>query len=337
MRPTTQYRLWLKLRVGKRLETEESTLTGLIVGRTLTIKGDKDQPLSNASWLIMSCGGFGTETEARAFGDELRRAAHMAGVCSRVGVDAGDPGEDRTSSRINPDVLNFAPLGGKPRLGPDVHGVVVLPDDGKSLFVRLGGASGEARANAAAFVRALEEAWPGTDADPHSDAASVRRSVRLLNLAEMNKDPVRKVVQAVAAVEGLASTKRWSKQQREFVKSAAAWLEQTQVVTESVKAVAGAIRGLQGESIGKSIRRLLSANGLSDLQKQWDDLYTERGRLVHNDGGGDGENLDPRLGASELHALGQRAIALCSRIVLSIAKRGGVPVPSQAKLHFDVE
>lgn len=336
MVPETQYRLRLKLRVGNRLGTEESALTVSIAGKKVTIESEREgRSLSSASWLVVSCGGFGTETEAREFGEALRRAAHMAGLCSRVGVDAGDPGEDRTLSWTNPDILNFAPEGRDLRLGPDVHGVVVLPDDGKTLFPRFR-ARVDALANAAGFVKAFEEALPG-NAGPHSDAPLIRRSIRLLNLAEMNKDPVTKVVMAVAAVEGLAGKKPWSRHQHEFAKKAAAWLEETQGVGESVMAVAELIRGLQGESTGKRVKRLLSTNDLSDLQREWDRLYNDRSRLVHNDGEDHGEAVGSRLAEPELHDLGQRATKLCSRIVLSIAKRRGVPVPSRAQLHFDVE
>ena len=332
----TQFRLWLKLRVGKRLATGESALTAVINGRNVTIKPEKEgEPLSKAWWLILSCGGFATETEARAFAEELRRAAHMAGASARVGIDAGDPGEDRTLSRINPDILNLDPVAGRDfRLGPDVHGVAVLPDDGKNLFVRAR-ASGEARANAAAFVKALEEALPGSGR-PQPDAASIRRAVRMANLAVMNADPIAKVVLAIAAVEGLADEKPWSKQKREFARKAAAWLEETEGGGESVKAVAESIRQLQRESIGKRVRGLLSANGLSDLRVDWRRVYDDRSRLFHSDGM-DGEGLGDRLATAELHSLGQRAIELCSRIVLSIAKRRGVAVPNCAKLHFGVE
>ena len=103
-----------------------------------------------------------------------------------------------------------------------------------------------------------------------------------------------------------------------------------------MKAVAESIRQLQRESIGKRVRGLLPANGLSNLQVDWRRVYSDRSRLFHSDGM-DGEGLGGRLAATELHRLGQRAIKLSSRIVLSIAKRRGVAVPNCAKLHFGVE
>ena len=49
------------------------------------------------------------------------------------------------------------------------------------------------------------------------------------------------------------------------------------------------------------------------------------------------EHLGSRLEQSSLHALGQEAIKLCARIVLSMAQREGVAVPGRAKVHFGVD
>ena len=65
----TKYRLWLKLRIGKSLDTEDDALTVSIAGRTVTIESEKrGEPLSKTSWLVMSCRGFETEAQARKFG-----------------------------------------------------------------------------------------------------------------------------------------------------------------------------------------------------------------------------------------------------------------------------
>ena len=206
MAEKSKYRLWLKFRVGKPLATEERTLTASVAGRTVTIESENpSRPLSEAFWMVMRCRGFEAENHAREFGEELRRAAHLAGLCARVGVDAGDPGEDRTVSWFNPEILRgiegFDP---NTRIGPDVHGIVVLPDDGKTLFLRGGRARGQVRTNATIFIRALEEALPESDT-ARSEFPSIRRAIRVLNLAEMNEDPIAKVVLAISVIEGLAT------------------------------------------------------------------------------------------------------------------------------------
>ena len=93
MEKKIRYRLRLKLRVGKALATEETVLTASVAGREVTIESERQsQPLSKASWLLIECRGFEAEDDARDFGEKLRRAVHLAGLCARVGVNAGRPG-----------------------------------------------------------------------------------------------------------------------------------------------------------------------------------------------------------------------------------------------------
>ena len=332
------YRLWLKLRVGKRLATEENTLTASVAGRTVTIVSDRQsEPLSEAFWLVMGCRGFETEDHAREFGEELRRGAHLAGLCARVGVDAGDLGEDRKVSWVNPDFLrsrgSFNP---ETRIGPDVHGITILPDDGKTLFVRLGRASGSVRSNSGEFVRALEEALPKTDA-LRSGSPSIRRAIRVLNLAEINDDPIAKLVLTVSTVEGLAIDPPWTEGQRALIEGAATWLGQVHGNGEETRHVIDAIRQVRGESIRQRVRKLFEANDLSGKWKDWEELYLKRSRLFHGRTEIRSEHRGDYLDESKLNALGQEAIKLGARIVLSIAKREGIPVPGRAKVHFGVE
>lgn len=333
-----KYRLWLKLRVGRALGTDESTLTALVAGRTVTIESDtKEEPLSEASWLVMGCRGFETKDEAREFGEKLRRAAHLAGLCARVGVDAGDPSDDRTLSRVNPaKLLGGGRLDPETRIGPDLHGIVVLPDDGKTVFVRLGPVTGQVLSNAGDFVRALEQALPENDVSG-SHFPSIRRAIRILNLAEMNTDPIAKLVLAISVVEGLATDPPWTDEQQELIENSAEWLEQTYNDGEETRQVIKAIRRVRNESIRQRIRKLLAANELPDLWPHWNRLYSNRSRLFHGRTNADSEHRGNYLEESELHRLGQDAINLCSRIVLSMAKREGIPVPDRAKVHFSVK
>ena len=225
----------------------------------------------------MNCRGFETEAQAREFGEELRRATHLAGLCNRVGVDAGDPGEDRTMSWLNPEV--FRSVNPDKRLAPDVHGIVVLPDDGNIVFVR-GRASGTVRANADHFVRSLEECLPEND-PLRSGSPSIRRAVRVLNLAEIHENPIAKLVLAVCTIESLATDPPWTDGQRELIESAAVWLERAHGDREEAMQVLEAIRQVRKESIRQRIRRLLQVNGLSNVWRDWDRLYKRRSGLFH--------------------------------------------------------
>ena len=334
MEEKTTYRLRLKLRVGKSLDEMGTALTASVAGRTVTIQSEnRDEPLSKASWLVMDCRAFETEAQARDFGEELRRATHLAGLCNRVGVDAGDHGEDRTMSWLNPEV--FRSENPDQRLVPDVHGVVILPDDGNNVIARTR-ASGKVLANAGQFVRSLEECLSETD-PRRLDSPSIRRAIRILNLAEVNKDPIAKVVLAVSTIEGLATGPPWTDEQRKLIDSTAAGLQQIHGDGEEVTQVREAIRRIRKESIRQRIRKLLQANDLSSVWHDWDGLYARRSDLFHDRGETEREHRGRHLEESTLHALGQEAIKLSARIVLSIAKREGIPVPSPAKVHFGVD
>ena len=333
-----KYRLWLKLRVGRSLATEESALTASVAGRAVTVESNRQsEPLSKASWLVMGCRGFETEDDAREFGEELRRGVHLAGLCARVGVDAGDPGEDRTVSWVNPEILRSGGgLGPDTRIGPDVHGIVILPDDGKTRFVRLGQPTVQVWSNAGDFVRAIEEALPEGDVSG-SDFPSIRRAIRVLNLAEMNTDPIAKVVLAISTIEGLATDPPWADEQQKLIESSAAWLERTHGDGEETREVIEAIRRVRRESIRQRIKKSLAANELLGVWQEWEKLYSKRSRLFHGGTKERSEHRGDHLEESEVHALGQEAINLCARIVLSMAKREGISVPDRAKVHFGVE
>ena len=49
------------------------------------------------------------------------------------------------------------------------------------------------------------------------------------------------------------------------------------------------------------------------------------------------EHRGSHLEKSSLRALGEEAIKLCARIVLSMAQREGIAVPGRAKVHFGVD
>ena len=339
--PSQRYRLWLKLRVGKRLDAQEELLTALVAGRTVTIKSDSSESLSNASWLVLECRGFETEHEARQFGEKLRLAVHVAGLSARVGVDARDPDDDHTTSWVNPDVLKSTE---RDLVSvPDVHGIAILPDDESSEFVSMQFSAGvQVGANPDDFVCALEQASIETD-DQSSETnrrAPIRRAIRALSLAETNNDSIAKIVLAVSSVEGVAAGARWGTKHRKLIESTAQLLadaddsEEARDVVEAIKKLASARR----KSHMQSVKHLLSQIGLCCKWNEWQELYDKRSRLFHGDStAGEDERLDSYVTEPELHQLGENAVRLCGLIVLTTAKREGISVPDCASVHFGVE
>ena len=222
------------------------------------------------------------------------------------------------------------------RIGPDVHGITILPDDGKTVFVSAGRPTVQTRSNAGAFVRALEEALPEIEA-PQDDFPAIRRAIRLLNLAVMNEDPIARVVLAVSTIEGLATDPPWTDEQRKLIESAATWLNRTHGDEEETREIVEAILRVRKESIRQGIKKYLAANKLSDLWQDWDKLYYERSRLFHGKTKAGNESRGDYLEESELHSFGQEAVNLCARIVLTMSKLEGISVPDSAKVHFGIE
>ena len=174
--------------------------------------------------------------------------------------------------------------------------------------------------------------------DPlQSGPPSIRRAIRVLSLAEINEDPIAKLVLAVSTIEGLATDPPWTDGQREIIDSAASWAERAHGDREEAMQVVEAIRQIRQGSIRQRIRKLLQANDLSNVWRDWDSLYNRRSGLFHGGTEAGSEHRGSHLDQSALHALGQEAIKLSARIVLSMAKRQGVAVPNRANVHFGVD
>ena len=70
-----------------------------------------------------------------------------------------------------------------------------------------------------------------------------------MNLAEMNKESIAKVVLALSTIEGLANDPPWTDRQQKLIEDAAAWVERSYGEIEEAAQVTKAIRRLRQESI----------------------------------------------------------------------------------------
>ena len=207
---------------------------------------------------------------------------------------------------------------------PDIHGLVVIPDDREIVWLSAGPASGRVTSDPNRFVRAMEEAAPG------GESLSIQQAIRVLNLAQINGDPLAKVVLSISSIEALAETdQEWTDQQRDIKAALRTWLESQYGDQDGAKEISDAIERLHRRSIRQQLKKLLQQNELEDeLWRDLDRLYDRRSRLFHGGGG---------LDEPGLSKLGAHATTLCSRIVLSLAKRQGAVLPSVAKDHFPIE
>lgn len=298
------FRLMLEARTGMPFNREETSLAASFAGRPVTISSYMGEPLRDTNRVVFGARGFTTEKEAREYGEKLRATVQIAGLCTLLGV-AARPGEDLGWPDVNET---------------DMRGLTVLEDLPGLIFAR-GDATPSVRANAAQFLGAMSDLAD----QPLIEDPEIGFSVRLLNLALVNSEPLGKIVLAVAAIEAAARGAPWSDVQRQTLDSLAEGVESDADGNKELLEVAEAIRRLYRNSLRQEVRQFLAANGLNHLWRDWDGLYDRRSKLFHG---------RRRLSAQEIYALASDAVKLCGRIVLAIIKRRGMVLPAIASAHF---
>ena len=212
---TQGFRIYLQVRIGNPLHTDEVSLTTCLDGREVMIGASVGDPsISKAEWLVFEARGFPTEPEACAFGERLRANVQLAALCSSPGVDTG---LDEVLSSINEEYCRSKGwLKPHQRAGPDIHGLLILPDDDNTVFSRGRGAVSKV-SDPELFLEAMSELADQTSiTEP-----AIALSVRLLNLARINSQPLARIVLAVSAVESVAEDENWTGEQRALIKNLA--------------------------------------------------------------------------------------------------------------------
>ena len=288
---TSGFRLYLQVRIGNALNTDEAFLTTCLDGREVTISASLGPSISKAEWLVFEARGFPTESEAHTFGERLRANVELAALfCSSPGVDTG---RDQVLSLISEEYGREAGwLKPHQRIGPDVHGLVILPDDDNTVFGRAGRAEGTATASPERFLEAMRELAD----QPSITETALALSVRLLNLARINSEPLARIMLAVSAVEHVAKGEKSSAEQRVRI------------------------------SIQQGIKQVLESNSLDHLCKEWNCLYKRRSSLFH----GDREFTNQEIGE-----LASKATKLCDEIIFGIIKQKGIKLPEGEPRRHD--
>jgi hypothetical protein len=89
--------------------------------------------------------------------------------------------------------------------------------------------------------------------------------------------------------------------------------------------VAAALRRLHRVGLLQGVMRVLDTLGLHHLRKDWRRLYNARSNLFHG---------TVQLAEHEIAELATSAMTLCGRIILTLAERDGVTLPSVTDMHF---
>ena len=179
---TFAYRLRFRFVTGERLRMDGAPTTISVGGRSFEVGIEEEYSnsvLAKASSVVLEAGSFATREKAEEFGHTLREIVHLAGLCAGIGVDTG---RDRADFGVNESALREAgALPPHARLQPDLHGIMIYPDDGNSSLFRASGRI-TVKQSPQQLLGAVEE-LSGPPSVPR-----VVRAVQLLNLALVNPE-----------------------------------------------------------------------------------------------------------------------------------------------------
>lgn len=315
------YKIRLRMRLAKALNTEDASRTVVVAGREVVVASqEKGRPLKDSRWVVLIARGFPTENDAERYGRQLGAIAELAGLCARIGADVGkdkpsgmvDEGFARSLKLIQPDE----------RLAPNIHGLAILPDDDKTRIPRV---------NIEATVLADPEQFLGALSEIGQDLpdgfSTTEHGVRALNFAIASQEALSRMANAISAVEALGQNETWTQAQKTLLEQLARCAESSADLTESERAeVAGALRrSIQRLGLRQGVMRLLDSLGLGHLRKEWDRIYSHRSDIFHG---------TLKLPSGEIGQLALDAENLCGRIVIAFARSKGVRLACVADTHF---
>ena len=317
------YRVRLRVRLTKPLNTEDASRTVIVAGRDVVVASqEKGQPLNKSQWIVLVARGFLTEDEAQRFGNQLRAIVELVGLCARIGADVG---QDKPTGFVNEDwARSMGLVQPDERVAPNIHGLAVLPDDDKTR-IPLINAEATVLADPAQFLGALMEIGP----DLPDDFSIVEHGVRALNLAIASQEALSRMAIAISAVEALGQSETWTPAQKTLLNELATRAESSTDVSEPERQeVADALRrGVQRLGLRQGVMRVLDSLGLRHLREEWDRIYRYRSGIFHG---------TLKLRNDEIAQLALDAETLCARIVLAFAQSKGVPLASIADSNFPV-
>jgi hypothetical protein len=313
------YRVRLRVRITKALNTEDVSRTIDIAGREVTVVSQKPgQPLLEATWIIFQAGGFLNEEEARKSGEQLRTVAEIAALCSRLGLDVG---RDNVTSWMSEDYARLRGLQPHERIFPNVHGLTIVPDDGSARFP-LVEIDATVRADPEHLLAAMCETATGLPANFSTE----ENGVHILNLALINPQPLAQIALSLSAVESLGQNEKWTEKQTLLISQLARRVESRSDGDIEYHEVAEALRrSLYRLGLRQGVMRILASLDLQHLRKEWDRVYTARSGLFH----GTVKMTEPEIGQLAIDA-----VTLCGQIILAVAERKGVKLPSITSVHF---
>jgi hypothetical protein len=159
-----------------------------------------------------------------------------------------------------------------------------------------------------------------------ADFSAAKCGVRILNLALINSQPLAQIALSLSAVESLGQNEMWTEKQIALIRELATIADGSSNSDAESKEVADALRrGLHRIGLRQGVMRIFADLGLQHLRGEWDRVYRARSGLFHG---------TLTITDAEIGQLAIDAITLCSRVILTIAERNGVKLPSITSVNF---
>lgn len=318
------YRIRLRVRLAMALNSLDVSRVITFEGYEVTVESeDPNQPLSDSTWIIFRARRFSSEEIAKDFGNKLRNAIIVAGLASHLGVDAG---QDIPTTHVNEEwAKSVGLIEPHQRIRPNVHGLLVLPDDQDTRIPTLK-IQGTVRGSPENFLLSIED----LGADASRCPLGTAEALVILNFALMSSQPISKLALSLSAVEALGQEAQWSDNQRKLIEELAvrAEFEESYPLVERSEVADALRRSLHRIGLRQGVMRIIDSLGLQKLKKEWDRIYGARSGLFHG---------TSRLSEPELAELAEDALKLCSSIVFTLAERQGLKLPKVARVNFDLE
>lgn len=307
------YLVRVRFRVSVRFGTDATSIPFRWKDRLIELKSQtKDEPLNQTDWLVLIARGFDSSAKADSFGRVLKDSLLFAGMANLYGVDVG---YDKSSSWISEDFCRSSGV-----IRPDenllqnVHGLMVMPDDGKSKIIVIS-AKATVSANVENFVKALEECAE----NPPVNEQFFYNAIRVLNFSLLASDPLAKIVLSFAAVEELGQSEKWSRGQLELIKQLADNANNVDSCSvQERKEVHDAILRSFKLSLRQGAMRLLDFYDLPELKSDWDRLYSFRSKLFHG-------TISPERSETDANAFETQK--LCLKVIARISEKNGFKIP----------
>lgn len=304
---SNMYRVRFRFWVQKKLNLEETELPITVAGKEIVVSAQlPGVKIADSEWLVMNARAIEAENEAVDFARRLKASTELSSVIARLGINAG---VDKPTSVFGKSVADGLKERHDIVIRNNVHGIDVFADDPN---IRIGMVSATATVHSSPdpFLCDIDEVYKVIDgASPRA-----RDIILLMNYALTRTDPVAMIMFAVSAVEMLGQDEKWSDIQIKLLSSLADTAERSCVGTDQERhEVAAAIRrSIHKLSLRQGVFRLLATLKLSSLRGQWDELYSERSKLVHG--------LAPKPG-HDYGDLANKTMSLCGRILLTAVAR----------------